>query len=59
MEINKIYNEDCFKGIKKLKNKSIDMLLTDIPFGMEFQSNHRIKKHKQIENDNNIDWFPN
>ena len=41
--INKVFNEDCFNGIKKIKDNSIDMLLTDIPFGMEFQSNRRKK----------------
>ena len=55
--INKVFNEDCFKGIKKIKDNSIDMLLTDIPFGMKFQSNHRKKKHLKIKNDDNIDWF--
>ncbi len=57
--INKVFNEDCFEGTKRMDSKRIDMLLTDIPFGMEFQSNHRKEKHIKIANDNNIDWFPN
>jgi len=32
LEINKIYNEDCIVGMKKLKDKSIDMILTSPPY---------------------------
>ena len=34
------------------------MLLTDPPFAMDFQSNYRKIKHEKIENDNNLNWFP-
>lgn len=33
METNIIYNEDCLEGMKKLPDGSVDMLLTDIPYG--------------------------
>ena len=33
MELNRIYNEDCLQGMKKLEDKSVDMVLTDIPYG--------------------------
>jgi site-specific DNA-methyltransferase (adenine-specific) len=33
MEINKIYNEDCLEGMKKIDDKSIDMILCDLPYG--------------------------
>jgi len=33
LEINKIYNEDCLVGMKKIKDKSIDMILCDLPYG--------------------------
>jgi len=32
IELNKIYNEDCLAGMQKIKDKSIDMVLTDIPY---------------------------
>ncbi len=32
--INKIFNEDCFIGMKKLPSKSIDMVLCDLPYGV-------------------------
>ena len=29
----------------------VDLVITDPPYGMSFQSNHRIRKHKKIEGD--------
>ena len=34
IELNKIYNEDCLEGMKEIPDKSIDMILTDIPYGV-------------------------
>jgi len=33
MELNKIYNEDCLEGMKKIKDNSVDMILCDLPYG--------------------------
>ena len=33
IELNKIYNEDCLEGMKKIPNGSIDMILCDLPYG--------------------------
>lgn len=33
MELNKIYNEDCLQGMKKIEDKSINMILCDLPYG--------------------------
>ncbi|MFK2575413.1 DNA-methyltransferase [Bacteroides fragilis] len=32
MELNKIYNEDCHNGIKRITDTSIDCILTDPPY---------------------------
>lgn len=53
-----IYNCDCFEFIKTIESKSIDLLLVDTPYGMDFQSNHRKEKHIKIANDNNLQWLP-
>jgi len=53
----KIQNIDWQEGIKEVADKSVDLLLTDPPYGMEFQSNRRKEKHKSIQNDNNLDWL--
>ena len=33
VEINKIYNEDCLEGMKRIADGSIDMILCDLPYG--------------------------
>ncbi|EOA3412136.1 site-specific DNA-methyltransferase [Enterococcus faecalis] len=33
MELNKIYNEDCLEGMKRIPDKVIDMILCDLPYG--------------------------
>ena len=33
MELNKIYNEDCLEGMKKIEDESVDMILCDLPYG--------------------------
>lgn len=33
LEINKVYNEDCLEGMKRIKDSSIDMILCDLPYG--------------------------
>jgi site-specific DNA-methyltransferase (adenine-specific) len=34
MELNKIYNMDCLEGMKKIPDKSVDMILCDLPYGV-------------------------
>lgn len=31
-ELNKIYNDDCYEAIKKIPDKSIDLIVTDPPY---------------------------
>jgi len=33
MELNKVYNEDCLKGMGKIDDKSINLILCDLPYG--------------------------
>lgn len=33
LELNKIYNEDCLIGMQNIDDKSIDMILCDLPYG--------------------------
>lgn len=33
MKLNTIYNEDCLEGMKKIPDKSVDMILCDLPYG--------------------------
>ena len=33
IELNTIYNEDCLEGMKHIPDKSVDMILCDLPYG--------------------------
>jgi site-specific DNA-methyltransferase (adenine-specific) len=44
-----IYHADCAQVLPFLE--PVDLLLTDPPYGMEFQSNYRTKKHDKIIGD--------
>jgi site-specific DNA-methyltransferase (adenine-specific) len=54
----KIYNNDAFVFLETLEDNSIDLVLVDTPYGMDFQSGRRKEKHIKIENDNNLEWLP-
>lgn len=34
IELNNVYNEDCLEGMKKIPDKSVDMILCDLPYGI-------------------------
>ena len=34
MERNIIYNEDCIAGMSRIPDNSVDMILTDLPYGI-------------------------
>ena len=51
LELNKIYNMDCLEGMKQIPDNSIDLVLTDPPYGMNFVSNYRKNKYDKIEGD--------
>lgn len=33
IELNHIYNEDCLEGMRRIPDKSVDMILCDLPYG--------------------------
>ena len=33
MELNVVYNEDCLEGMNRIEDKSVDMILCDLPYG--------------------------
>jgi len=57
MNVNKIYNIDCIDGMKQIKDCSIDLIVTDPPYLINYKTNHRKDKdhkfNKVIKNDNN------
>lgn len=53
--INKIICGDCLEAMKGIPDGAVDLVLTDPPYGIEFQSNYRTVKHDKIHNDS---FFP-
>ena len=51
MEDYNIYCGDCLEYMKKIPSESIDLIVTDPPYLMDFQSNHRKRKYNKIKND--------
>ena len=56
-DIELIYG-DCFELNKQIEDESIDLIVTDPPYGMSFQSGYRKVKHTIIANDQNLIWLP-
>ena len=44
MELNKIYNMDCLEGMKTLDNNSVNLIVTDPPYLMNYMTNRRKNK---------------
>jgi len=63
-ELNKIYNEDSYKAIKDIPDNSIDLIITDPPYGLNIDSQkkyisktnnkHNRKFHSKENWDNEI-----
>lgn len=49
--MNKIYNCDYIDFLTDIQNESVSLVLTDPPFGINYQNNYTKKKHKVLTND--------
>jgi site-specific DNA-methyltransferase (adenine-specific) len=57
LEFNKIYNMDCIEGMKYLPNNTIDLVITDPPFAIDFKAkrnNYHRTASRVIEGYNEI-----
>lgn len=41
MELNKIYNEDCLEGMKRIPDGSVDCVICDLPYGVLNRGNEK------------------
>jgi len=63
LSINQIYHLDCIEGLKQIEPESVDLLLTDPPFGINFhlvgtQYNRKQKELGRIYSEVNVeDYF--
>ena len=39
IELNKIYNEDCLTTLSRMKNNSVDVVITSPPYNMNLRIN--------------------
>ena len=51
--MNKVYNIDCIEYMKTMKDNSVDLVVTDPPYLMNYKSNRRVvmDKFDYIQND--------
>ena len=52
-----LWQGDCLELMKNIPDSSIDLVLTDPPYAMNFQSNYRKEKYNKILNDKNLNWL--
>lgn len=55
--LNEPTNSDWKDAVKKLPSSCVDLVVTDPPYGMSYQSNMRKEKHKKIVGDDSLDWL--
>jgi site-specific DNA-methyltransferase (adenine-specific) len=48
IELNKIYNEDCLETLKKIDDKSIDLVITSPPYNMNLRIRNGLYCSRQI-----------
>lgn len=64
IEINNIYNLDCIQGMKLIPDETIDLVITDPPFAIEFKakrSNYNRNSNRVLEGYNEIpqkEYYP-
>ena len=49
LEVNKIYNEDCISGMKKIINESVDIIICDPPYNIGKDFGNNSDKQKMYE----------
>lgn len=48
LELNRIYNEDCLEGMKRIPDGSVDLVVTDPPYLMGYKTGRRKDKTHQF-----------
>ena len=57
MAEQKIIQGDCLEVMWGFPDKSFDLVLTDPPYGMDYQSSRRTEKYAKIDNDISLEWL--
>lgn len=54
----KLYNRDCLEILREMESETVDIILTDPPFGQNVKYGRSDLGHRSIQNDDNLDWLP-
>jgi len=56
--LNRITHGDCFELMRELPDGCVDLVLTDPPYGIDYQSNRRVAREKlpKFANDVDLSW---
>jgi site-specific DNA-methyltransferase (adenine-specific) len=56
--LNSFRQGDCFEELEKLPDECVDLVLTDPPYGIDYQSNRRVAREKlpKFANDVDLSW---
>ena len=52
-----LWQGDCLELMKNIADNSVDMILTDPPYGMDFQSHRRKDVYARIKGDKSLEWL--
>ena len=52
-----LHNGDCLELMKNIPDGSVDLVLTDPPYGVDFQSHRRKEVYAKIKNDKSLEWL--
>jgi len=57
--VNRFVCGDCFEKLRELPDACVDLVLTDPPYGIDYQSNRRVARPKlpKFENDIDLSWI--
>ena len=48
---------DCLEVMKSIKNESIDLIVTDPPYGIKYINPNREVKFEKMSSDSELSWF--
>ena len=56
LELDQIYCIDALELLRQLPNHSVDMLLTDPPYGISYKNHFTTRPHPKIIGDDGLDF---
>ena len=58
MKLNTVICGNCLDIMRGMEDNSVDLVLTDPPYGINYTRHIKETRHTKIENDNDLDWLP-